>query len=136
MPDYPRFTINRCVILITPNQPFFDWMMEVDLNPDPKLTLDEIRHDQDAFLIPDSIEFAEDAVRWVERRWQALFEHLLNQWFAKSELWPKKPTLTMFREWFTITHYPTVWDLGTTRLTREDWSDASENDESPNGAIH
>lgn len=63
MHDFPRFTINRHLIILLPKQPVLDWIMQVDPNP-PDLTLEALRQEQDAFLVSDeSLEGIEDAER-------------------------------------------------------------------------
>ena len=47
-------------------------------------------------------------------------------WYTDESLWPKKRTLKMFREWFAIEYRSMVWDLDTTPLEYEDWSDEEE----------
>jgi hypothetical protein len=65
MHDFPRFTINRHLIVLLPKQPVLDWIMRADPNP-PDLTLEALRQEQEAFLVSDEpLEGIEDAERWV-----------------------------------------------------------------------
>lgn len=44
-------TINRNVIIVTPQQPFLDWLLEVD--PDnADFTLETVQHEPSAYLLP------------------------------------------------------------------------------------
>ena len=116
----PRFTINRHLIILMPRQPALDWIMRVDPNP-PNLSLDDLREDQNAFLIPETDD-QEDAERWIQRRWSMLFEHFLAEWYTDEPCWPKKRTLKMFKEWFEIQYHSMVWDLAPDQpIDREDW---------------
>jgi hypothetical protein len=75
MHDYPRFTINRDLIILLPKQPVLDWIMGVDPNPLEELTLEELRQEQDTFLVRHGeCEGIEDAEKWVYRRWKKFFE--------------------------------------------------------------
>ncbi|MGO4575400.1 hypothetical protein AB4Z48_05070 [Cupriavidus sp. 2TAF22] len=128
MSDHPRYTLNRSLVILVPQQPFFDWIMAVDTDPVPSLTLENVREDQSAFLAPDEISNAPQAVQWVEERWRAFFEFMLGEWFEES-VWPQNLTLEQFREWFTVQHHSTVFDMATDfGIEHEDW-EAEEEDE-------
>jgi hypothetical protein len=114
MSDHPRFTVNRSVCLLVPEQPFLDWVKAVDPEPVPTLTLEAIRDDASVFLLPEVADTPENALRWVEKRWRTFFEFMLGEWFDDS-LWPQQISLEMFRQWFTLVF--TRW-CGTWRRTR------------------
>ena len=122
MHDFPRFTVNRHLIVLLPKQPALDWIMQVDPNP-PDLTLEELREEQDAFLVrDDSLEGVEDAERWVHRRWKMFFELFVGSWYTDESWWPKNRTLKMFKEWFDIQYHSMVWDLApAVPIEHEDW---------------
>lgn len=122
MHDFPRFTINRHLIVLLPKQPVLDWIMRVDSNP-PDITLGELRQEQDAFLVSDaSLEGSEDAERWVHRRWKMFFELFVSDWHTDESWWPKNRTLKMFKEWFDVQYHSMVWDLAVTvPIEHEDW---------------
>jgi hypothetical protein len=79
-----------------PKQPVLDWIMRVDPNP-PNLTLEQLRQEQDAFLLPDALDGQEDAEKWLKRRWQMFFEGYLGEWCTVESWWPKKSS-TLFTE--------------------------------------
>lgn len=121
MDDYPRFTINRGVIILMPKQPVLDWVVRVDPVPS-NLTLAELHQEQDGFLVSQrTIETIEDAQRWVYRRWKMFFELKLNDWYTEESLWPQKRTLKMFKEWFDIHYHPMLWDMTDETIQHEDW---------------
>lgn len=124
MNSTPRFTLNRTVILLGPRQPFLDWLNDVD--PDEQaLTLDDLREDNEVFLIP---QFSDDidSTKWVEARWSSLFEHMLMGWIEDEEQWPQNRNLDMFRNWFDIEIHTMAWDLSDDPLYVEDWQDDEE----------
>ncbi len=124
MNSTPRFTLNRTVILMGPRQPFLDWLNDVD--PDEQaLTLDDLREDNEVFLIP---QFSDDidSTKWVEARWSSLFEHMLMGWIEDEEQWPQNRNLDMFRNWFDIEIHTMAWDLSDDPLYVEDWQDDEE----------
>jgi hypothetical protein len=127
MNTYPRFTLNRHMITLVHKQPFLDWLMSADPHPLTSITLDSLRNDSPAYLIPDDVDGTEDAVKWVEKRWRMFFEYILSEWLIDESLWPKKPSLKMFREWFDVEFHSMIWDLGTAPFLLEDWEGDDEN---------
>jgi hypothetical protein len=129
MHNYPRFTINRHLIILMPKQPVLDWIKRVDPNP-PNLTLDQLRVEQNAFLVPDDLDGQQDAEKWVQRRWQIFFEGFLAEWYTVESWWPQKRTFKMFKDWFDVQYHSMVWDMAATLpITYEDWE--SPDDEVP-----
>jgi len=124
----PRFTINRHLIILMPRQPALDWIMRVDPNP-PNMSLDDLRQDQNAFLIPETMDDQEDAERWIQRRWSMFFEHFLAEWYTDEPCWPQKRTLKMFKEWFEIQYHSMVWDMAPDEpIDLEDWESLEDDD--------
>jgi hypothetical protein len=129
MTNYPRFTINRHLIILMPKQPVLDWIKRVDPDP-PNLTLEQLRQEQNAFLVPDSLDGQEDAEKWVKRSWQVFFEGFLNEWYTVESWWPQKRTYKMFKDWFEVQYHSMVWDLAASEsVSYEDWD--SPDDEVP-----
>lgn len=128
MHTVPRFTINRHLIILMPKQPVLDWIKRVDPNP-PNLTLDQLRLEQNAFLVPDDLDGQQDAEKWVQRRWQMFFEGFLAEWYTVESWWPQKRTFKMFKDWFDVQYHSMVWDMAAKiPITYEDW-------ESPDGEV-
>ena len=127
MSDHPRFTINRTMVTLVPEQPFLDWIKAVDPEPVPALSLDHVREDQSVFLLPGDIaDSPENATHWVEKRWQAFFEFMLGEWFDDS-LWPEELSLAMFREWFSLRFHSMVFDMAPDApVIHEDWDDEAD----------
>jgi hypothetical protein len=129
MNNYPRFTINRHLIILMPKQPVLDWIMRVDPNP-PNLTLEQLRQEQDAFLVTEALDGQDDAEKWVKRRWQMFFEGYLGEWYTVESWWPQKRTYKMFKDWFEVQYHSMVWDLAEREpISYEDWD--SSDDEVP-----
>jgi len=127
MNSTPRFTLNRTVVMLGPKQPFLDWLNDVDPDDQP-LTVEDLRDDNEIFLIPQLSDNS-DSVKWVESRWEVLFEHMLMGWVDDEALWPQDRTLAMFREWFDIEIHTMAWDLSDEPLFVEDWQDEDEDDD-------
>jgi len=121
----PRYTLNRTVAVLVPKQPFMEWLNTVDPD-DQTLTIEDLRNDNEVFLIPQFSDHTK-SVKWLEARWDFLFEHMLMGWVADETMWPQGRNLAMFRDWFAIETHSMVWDLSEETLTVEDWQ--SEEDE-------
>ena len=131
MIKHPQFTINRHLLTLIHKQPFLDWLLSVDPSPPSNMSLDDLRDDNDAFLIPNDVaDSTEEAVKWVEKRWRMFFEYALNEWLTDESLWPQKISLKMFREWFGVEYQSMIWDLGNAPLAAEDW-DQDEDEDGP-----
>ena len=121
MSDSPRFTINRTLVMLVPRQPFLDWLNDADPTEEP-LTAEDLRDDCNVFLIPQFND-AVDSMKWIDKRWSMLFEHMLLEWVVDETMWPENRTLEMFREWFDIESHTMVWDLAGESLLVEDWQE-------------
>lgn len=134
MNSTPRYTINRTVIILAPKPDFLDWLNDVDPD-DQALTLEDLREDNEVFLIPQFNDNT-DSEKWVETRWEFLFEHMLLGWVEDESLWPQNRTLDMFKEWFDIEVHTMAWDLSTDPLFVEDWQDEEDdNDDNDDGVV-
>lgn len=117
----PRFTISRHLVILMPKQPVLDWLNRVDPNP-LNMSLEDVRQEQNAFLVPDTLDGQEGAERWVYRRWSMFFEGFLGEWFTEESWWPQKRTLKMFKDWFDVQYHSMVWDMAAGEpIDYEDW---------------
>jgi hypothetical protein len=121
MSNFPRFTLNRTIVLLVPKLPFLEWLNDAE-PAEQALTMEDLCEDNEAFLIPQ-LNDEQDSTRWVEKRWSILFEHMLEEWVVDETLWPQQRTLELFREWFDIEIHTLAWDLADEPLLIEDWHD-------------
>lgn len=127
MSDSPRYTLNRTVVLLVPREAFLEWLNDADPTDEP-LTMEDLRDDSNVFLIP---QFSDDmdSMKWIEKRWNVLFEHMLLEWMVDETMWPENITLEMFREWFEVEIHTMAWDLAKEPLLVEDWQDEDEEED-------
>ena len=103
--------------------------------------MEEANDDSEAFLVPsfdsqmDPVDGTEDAVKWVEKRWRMLFEHILVSWTEDESEWPQKRTLIMFREWFDVEYRSIVWDMGNEPLMIDDFEAELDDELSGTGVM-
>jgi len=110
-------TINRLVAIVKPKQPFLDCLESLP-NWDMELALAELRKDCTAILIP---EFGsnEEALRYIERKYKAIFEIELNDWHTDDGVWPKNKSLQVFRQWFDIEIHSMIYDAVDETIIKE-----------------
>jgi len=110
-------TINRLVAIIKPKQPFLDWLESLP-DWDEELTLDELRADCTAILIP---EFGsnEQGLRYIEKMHKTIFEMQLNDWHTDDSVWPKNRSLQAFHQWFDIEIHSRIYDSVKDSIIRE-----------------
>lgn len=119
MNEIDRYQVNRVIVILIPKLPFLQWIFTVE--PGFKLTLDELRAEQDALLLSISeIETLQGAKAWVYRNWKVLFDKALCDWYTDERYWPSARTLAMFAQWFDIEWHPIVWDLSSTQIEKID----------------
>jgi len=115
------FSVNRRLIVLLPKQPVSDWLISVEPEAASLFALAKIREDQDGYLVPESIKDIEGARRWVQRRWEMLFAHFLNDWYTDRAVWPQKRSLKIFKEWFDVEFHSMLWDMADEPIDHEFW---------------
>lgn len=96
--------INRAAILLKYKAPAVRWVNEADpFDKDPGMTVDSANEERIVYLISDADgDSGETVERWIKQNYQILFEEELNGWYTDPDLWPKKRSLKLFREWFDV----------------------------------
>lgn len=101
--------INRGVVIIKPKQPLVDWVNRT-VPLDMPLTLEELKHDCTAMLVPD-LTSREAVLDYLDPAKPLLFEMELKGWNRDPSGWPEERTAEMFDDWFDIEVHSMVWDL-------------------------
>jgi hypothetical protein len=109
--------INRFAAIIKPKQPYVDWANSFN-DGGPTMNLENARKEGNAYLIPQ-FDYSDQAVKYVEKNYATIFENELRDWITDPEMWPKKRTLKMFKEWFDIEINEPVHDLGRGKIVAE-----------------
>src|SRR3546814_15019109 len=106
MPEVDHATSNRNWILIVPKQAALDWSRSVESQRIEGLTLDELRQEQEVYLIsPDIINTPEQAAQSALQRLSVLFASFLDSWFTDQALWTQRRTRTVFLGWFEVIYH-------------------------------
>ncbi len=127
------FDIDRSLMLVRPKQPFFDWVQSVDYEKD--LTLDYIRDDPSAYLIPELWDTSDKAEQSATLEWcyEEVFKAELESWYTDPVLWPPKRNLKMFHDWFDVDFHSLVFDLGDTPIQVIDYGPDDSDSTGSNG---
>lgn len=104
------YQLDRFVALIRPREPFLDWLRSVPDFEDLEFTLEQVRGDSTALLIPQ-FDDDEEAVAFVYRIWEEVFMAELDAWTEEKALWPQGRTIEMFMEWFDVEIHTTVAEI-------------------------
>ena len=104
------YEINRSLAIIKPRQQFLEWLAGV-LDPSAhEMTLEEMRRDATAILIPE-FDDEESALHFVYSNFEELFERELEDWVGDESLWPSDRSLKLFKEWFDVEIHSMVTDM-------------------------
>jgi len=99
--------LNRSAVVVTPKQPFLDWLNSVEA--DSSLTLADL--DKTLYLVPDYKD-PEDAEKILKRVYGDIFCRELEGWYRDEDLWPQDRSFRLFKLWFDLEHYDLVEDVG------------------------
>ena len=102
-------TINRDAIVLTPKQPFLDWLHHVD--PTSKdITLADLATEPSIYLLPESK--TDEGFRRILRKFcEDIFVEELDAWYRDQEVWPEDRSFAIFRLWFDYQHHSLLFDL-------------------------
>lgn len=108
-----------CVVVVKPKQPMVDWLYSVD--PAFKPTLEEIRKDNHAYLVPD-YEDAPDIQKAIDKYLKANYEDIfvneLTGWYTDPRLSPKM-AYSVFLARFEVTYHSMVFGTVDEPITKE-----------------
>lgn len=111
------YEVNRSVILVVPQEPFWFWLKSL---PDVllgELNLEDLQVDPNAYLV-NPCEDIDDAWDEVQARLDEVFGAELADWSEDQSLWPDLHP-DIFFEWFEIKLSTIVTDLSRADLGRE-----------------
>ena len=104
--------INRAAVILYYKKPAVNWVNDADPSDDnPGITEESINEDRTVNLIrEDDAETPDILNQWVKNNYKVLFETELESWYTDEKLWPKKRSLKLFREWFTVECHTMIED--------------------------
>jgi hypothetical protein len=95
-------------------------------DPVHKVSLDDVREEPDAFLIPQ-FDYRDDSWAWVRDNYDDMFEIKLEGWYTDPAIWPSDRSWESFLEWFDLEMLGPAWDLLDEPLSSEPPSELDDN---------
>lgn len=105
---------NRSALVVTPKQPFLDWLHTADPTSH-ELTLLDLRDEPSIYLIPEC-ETPEDVAKALHEVCEEIFTEQLGGWYTDTASWPEDCSYDVFCEWFDYQHHSMLIDLCQERL--------------------
>lgn len=102
--------LNRSAIIVTPKQPFLDWLHSVDPTS-RELKLSDLAKEPFIYLVQEC-ENEREFEKCLRKMFPAIFASELTAWWTDISGWPVNRTLDMFRKWFDICFHSVLLDLG------------------------
>ena len=100
---------NRSAFVLVPEEPMLEWVREAN---DEDMDMETLFGEAEVYLLP-SFETDEEMDKVLNQFWPRLFEIELRAWNRDPKSWPSNRTLDMFHEWFKLSPFNGVHDLGT-----------------------
>lgn len=97
--------LKRSAIVLTPNQPFFDWL----LTHDAAMVINEEIKAGKIYLLPD-YDTTQEIEKWLRKHYRELFEEKLFGWYIDETMWPPNRNFKMFGAWFSYSLYTMILD--------------------------
>ena len=110
--------INRSIIVITPKQPYIDWLNSLELSAN-KYTVELYKNDGGVYLVED-IENNKDFEATIMNNYEKFFERELKGVEPNEDKWPSKRNLELFHEWFDIHYHTVIADIANINLEYEE----------------
>jgi hypothetical protein len=116
-PENHAATLNRSAIVVTPKQPFLDWLHATDPTS-VELTLVKLTLDPTIYLIPEC-DTDDDVVEVLRDSFEEIFAEQLAGWCTDESVWPRDRGFDVFRRWFDYQYHSLLIDLSDEPLIRE-----------------
>lgn len=103
------YDIERIATILKPTQLMLDWLIQQP-GQDKNLSLDELRTDCTALLIP-IFEDEDQATEYLSNIYEGIFANELATWNPDQSAWPEFRTFDIFLDWFDLEYHSLVFDL-------------------------
>src|SRR5689334_4838949 len=110
--------LNRSAIVVTPKQPFLDWLRSID-PANAELTLEDLGSEPTIYLLP-MCENEEAMTEYLSEVYGDVFEEELNGWHTDDSVWPRDPSFVMFGQWFDYRFHSMLVDMCEEPLAEEE----------------
>lgn len=111
------YEINRSVIIVVPQEPFWHWLNDLPDSDLSELSLEDLQEDANSYLIP-ACDNADQVWEEVAARVEQIFAAELADWCEDENQWPDLH-IDIFSEWFEVQLSSVLIDLDENKLERE-----------------
>jgi len=111
-------TLNRSAIIVTPKQPFLEWLHSIDASS-RDLEMEDLRSDPSVYLFPECTNDNE-LTQHLKRACLEIFEQELESWDRLEETWPKDRSFEAFQRWFDYSIHWMIFDFADQPLELEE----------------
>lgn len=101
--------LNRSAVVVTPRQPFLDWLHTADPTS-ADITLEELSNEPSIYLIPEC-DTREEVADTLRELCEQIFIEQLDGWYRDTTTWPKDRSFDVFCHWFYYRHHSVLIDL-------------------------
>lgn len=106
--------LNRFAVILRPKQAYLEWTRSCP-DPDSATTLENLREESTAYLIPDT---SRGPAKYVQKHFRQLFAAELVAWYQDEDYWQKDLSFEASCRFFEVQIAPCVFDLGTEKIVR------------------
>jgi hypothetical protein len=106
--------LNRFAVILRPTQAYLDWTRSCP-DPDPATTLENLREESTAYLIPDK---GRGPNEYLKKHFKQLFAAELAAWYQGEDYWPKDLSFDAFYRFFEVQVASCVFDLDKEKIVR------------------
>lgn len=104
--NYEPGYINRSVLIITPREPFLNWVKGMEKGSLPLV----VKPEPTIYLVAEKYE-TKELEKWLKKNFDRLFTKEFADWYTDKKAWPVNRTYKMFREWFDVSFHLEAYDL-------------------------
>ncbi len=113
---------NRAAVVVTPKQPFFEWVRGCPF-PVQHKTLEAFLNatERTIYLIPE-YGMESEAVDFIKNDfYKLIFSVEITSWYRDEKLWPRLTGYKMFNEWFDVKFCSMIIDPLSEKIEREEY---------------
>lgn len=104
--NYEPGYINRSIVMITPKEPFMNWLSNTANGSIPI----QVKPEANVYLVGESYD-PKEMEKWLKKNFERLFRKELEDWYTDKNSWPANRTYKMFREWFDVSYHLDAFDI-------------------------
>ncbi|MBO7081323.1 MAG: VacJ [Neisseriaceae bacterium] len=111
------YEVNRSVIVVIPQEPFWNWLQTLPDSDLEDLSLEDLQEDANAYFI-HPVEDMDQAWDEIMQHLESIFSAELADWCEDTQYWPDLHP-DIFSEWFAIELCTMATDLVSGDIERE-----------------